>query len=195
MDLVERIGAQFQDNIELTREVMADLSPGIAQTAERLVDCLMADGKLLTCGNSASAADAQRFASLLINRFERERPGLAAFALTSDTSTITAIGEDYGYDLMYSKQVRAIGQPGDLLLAIAANGHSASVIDAIHAAHERQMNVIALVGNDPQFGDILTASDIHLGVPADSAARVRELHLLILHTLCDTIDCLLLGAD
>ncbi|WP_137939151.1 SIS domain-containing protein [Chitinivorax sp. B] len=195
MDLVERINRQFADNIELTTRVMHELSPGIAHAAERIVSCLMADGKLLACGNGTSAADAQRFASLLLNRFERERPGLAAFALASDATTLAAIAEDYDFDLVYSKQVRAIGQPNDLLLAISASGSAANVVEAIHAAHERQMGVIALSAEGGLVGDVLTSEDVHLSIADGHPPRVREIHMLTLHALCDAIDCMLLGAD
>jgi len=161
-----------------------------------LVTCLMNDGKVLICGNGGSAADSQHFAAELINRFEVERPGLAAIALTTDSSVLTSIANDYDYKQIFSKQVRALGMEGDVLIAISTSGNSPNVTEAIHAAHERNMQVIALTGRDGgTMGSILKQTDFHLCVPAQSTARIQEVHLLVLHCLCDAIDHLILGGE
>lgn len=196
MDLTTRIHQQFADSAHLKLEAMETLSAPIAQAAERMVACLMNERKIMACGNGGSAADAQHFSSELLNRFERERPGLAAMALTTDSSTLTSIANDYAYEQVFSKQVRALGQPGDLLLAITTSGNSRNVLEAVHAAHEREVGVIALTGNGGgQMAEILTADDLHICVPSSITARIQEVHLLTLHCLCDAIDYLLLGAE
>jgi D-sedoheptulose 7-phosphate isomerase len=161
-----------------------------------MVQCLMNDGKILACGNGGSAADAQHFSAELLNRFEMERPALPAIALTTDSSTITSIANDYDYDQVFAKQVRALGQPDDLLLAISTSGNSRNVVEAIHAAHERQMGVIALTGrNGGVMAEMLGQRDVHICVPHSRTARIQEVHILCLHCLCDAIDCLLLGVE
>ncbi|MNC85880.1 Phosphoheptose isomerase [compost metagenome] len=161
-----------------------------------MVHCLNNDGKILACGNGGSAADCQHFSAELLNRFERERPGLAAVALTTDTSTLTSIANDYDYEQVFSRQIRALGNAKDLLIAISTSGNSRNVIAAIEAAHECQMGVIALTGRGGgKIGEILQPSDVHVCVPATSTARIQEVHLLSLHCLCDAIDCLLLGVE
>ena len=161
-----------------------------------MVDCLMHDGKILTCGNGGSAADAQHFAAELINRFEIERPGLPAVALTTDSSVLTSIANDYDFAQIFSKQVRALGMEGDVLVAISTSGNSANVVEAVNAAHERGMRVVALTGRDGgQLAAILNENDFNLCVPAKNTARVQEMHLLILHCLCDVIDHILLGGE
>jgi D-sedoheptulose 7-phosphate isomerase len=161
-----------------------------------MAQCLMNEGKILSCGNGGSAADAQHFAAELLNRFEMERPPLAAMALSTDTSTLTAIANDYSYNDVFSKQVRALGQSRDLLLAISTSGNSPNVVEAIHAAHDRQMGVIALTGkNGGKMAGVLGQNDVHICVPADRTARIQEVHLLCLHCMCDAIDCLLLGVE
>lgn len=196
MDLIERIGRQFTDSAHLKLQALETLATPIAQAAERIVQCLLADGKVLSCGNGGSAGDAQHFSSEMLNRFEMERPGLAAISLATDTSTLTSIANDYDYDQIFSKQVRALGHAGDCLLAISTSGKSPNVLEAIHAAHEREMTVIALSGKSGgQLPDLLTINDIHICVPSDSTARIQEVHLLTIHCLCDAIDCLLLGVD
>lgn len=196
MDLVSRISENFSESAHLKLQSMDALAGPIAAAAERMVQCLKQDGKILACGNGGSAADSQHFSAELLNRFEMERPGLAAIALTTDTSTLTSIANDYDYDQVFSKQVRALGHAADLLLAISTSGNSRNVVAAIQAAHECQMGVIALTGkNGGTMGEILTPSDIHICVPATSTARIQEVHLLTLHCLCDAIDCLLLGVE
>jgi D-sedoheptulose 7-phosphate isomerase len=196
MDLISRIGENFSESAHLKLQSMDMLAGPIAAAAERMVQCLNEDGKILVCGNGGSAADAQHFSAELLNRFEMERPGLAAIALTTDTSTLTSIANDYDFEQVFSKQVRALGQARDLLLAISTSGNSRNVVAAVHAAHECNMGVIALTGrNGGRIGEILRPSDIHVCVPAESTARIQEVHLLTLHCLCDAIDCLLLGVE
>jgi D-sedoheptulose 7-phosphate isomerase len=194
MDLAERITANFRDSANLKLSAMQELAGPIADAIERMVACLREDGKILSCGNGGSAADAQHFSSELLNRFEAERPGLAAVALTTDTSTLTSIANDYDYEQVFSRQVRALGHPGDVLLAISTSGNSRNVIAALHAAHEAQMTVVALTGRGGgAMLSELAAGDIHICVPSVVTARIQEVHLLTLHCLCDGIDCLLLG--
>src|SRR5512142_2366402 len=151
-----------------------------------MVNCLMRDRKILVCGNGGSAADAQHFAAELVNRFEIERPGLPAIALTTDSSVLTSIANDYSYNLIFSKQVRALGMAGDILLAISTSGNSVNVVEAIHAAHENDVRVIALTGRDGgKMGEALGPGDIHICVNSQSTARTQEVHLLVLHCLCD----------
>jgi len=153
-------------------------------------------GKVLACGNGASAADAQRFASAMINRFEQERPGLAAIALSPDTCTLTSIANDTSYEQVFARQVKALGLPGDVLLAICPRGNSPSVLEAVAAAHTRGMSVMALTGfNGGRLAEQLTDTDVSIGVPAESTARIHEVHLLIIHCLCDAIDSVLLGVE
>ncbi len=196
MDLIARINGHFSDSAHLKLQAMESLAAPIARAAERMSQCLMRDGKILSCGNGGSAADAQHFAAEMLNRFEMERPGLAAMALTTDTSTLTSIANDYSYDQVFSKQVLALGQAGDMLLAISTSGNSRNVNEAVRAAHERQMQVVALTGKSGgQMAELLKSEDIHICVPANSTARIQEVHLLTLHCLCDGIDCILLGVE
>jgi len=196
MDLISRINQHFTDSAHLKLQSMALLAEPLASASERMVQCLMKEGKILSCGNGGSAADAQHFAAELLNRFEIERPPLAAMALSTDTSTLTSIANDYAFDDVFSKQVRALGLPGDLLLAISTSGNSPNVMQAIHAAHDRQLDVIALTGKKGgKIAALLGPNDVHICVPADRTARIQEVHLLCLHCMCDAIDCLLLGVE
>jgi D-sedoheptulose 7-phosphate isomerase len=196
MDLIARISQQFADSAQTKLQAVEFLATPIAEAIETMVNCLMSNGKIMACGNGGSAADSQHFAAELLNRFEKERPGLAAMALTTDTSTLTSIANDYDFVQVFSKQVRALGQPGDVLLAISTSGNSPNVIDAIAAAHEREVRVVALTGKSGgKMAGLLREGDVHLCVPADRTARIQEVHLLVLHCLCDGIDCMLLGAD
>ena len=196
MDLIQRVNEHFIESIAAKQQAMEVLSPGIAVAAEKMVACLMNEGKILACGNGGSAADAQHFAAEMVGRFEKERPGLAALSLATDTSALTAIANDYDFDMVFSKQVRALGQTGDILLAISTSGNSANVIEAIHSAHERQMTVIAFTGKDGgKIGELLTSEDILLNVPAFRTARIQEVHILMIHALCDAIDYMLLGGE
>src|SRR5487761_2138879 len=189
MEIKKRIIQHFKDSADLKLRVMDKLSAPIEQGAQVFFDCVANDGKILVCGNGGSAADAQHLAAELINRFEKERPGLACVALTTDSSVLTSIGNDYDYNLVFSKQVRALGLPGDSLLAISTSGNSPNVVAAIQAAHERDMRVIALTGRD---GGAMAASlrpdDVLICVDAKSTARIQEVHLVCLHCLCDIID-------
>jgi D-sedoheptulose 7-phosphate isomerase len=194
MNLTDRIAANFRDSANLKLSSAQELTAHIAAAIERMVRCLREDGKILACGNGGSAADSQHFSSELLNRFEAERPGLAAIALTTDTSTLTSIANDYDYDQVFARQIRALGHPRDVLLAISTSGNSRNVLAAVSAAHEAQMSVVALTGRGGgALADELTAGDVHICVPATSTARIQEVHLLTLHCLCDGIDCLLLG--
>ena len=196
MNLINRISENFSESAHLKLQSMDALAAPIAAAAERMVQCLRQDGKILACGNGGSAADSQHFAAELLNRFEMERPGLAAMALTTDSSTLTSIANDYDYEQVFSKQVRALGHKNDLLLAISTSGNSKNVLAAMHAAHENGMSVIALTGrNGGTMAEALGPSDIQICVSAQSTARIQEVHLLTLHCLCDAIDCLLLGVE
>jgi D-sedoheptulose 7-phosphate isomerase len=196
MTLTTRIGKHFDDSAQLKLQSKNVLAQPIADAAQAMVACLMNDGKILVCGNGGSAADSQHFAAELINRFEVERPGLAAIALTTDSSVLTSIANDYDYVQIFSKQVRALGMDGDVLLAISTSGNSPSVLEAILAAHERNMPVVALTGKDGgKMAALLKPTDFHICVPAKSTARIQEVHLLALHCMCDAIDHLILGGE
>ena len=196
MDLISRISENFSESAHLKLQTMDTLARPIAEAAELMVRSLKKDGKILACGNGGSAADCQHFAAELLNRFEMERPSLAAIALTTDSSTLTSIANDYHFDQVFSKQVRGLGHAQDVLLAISTSGNSRNVVAAIEAAHESGMKVVALTGrNGGKMAETLGKNDIHICVPATSTARIQEVHLLALHCLCDAIDCLLLGAE
>jgi D-sedoheptulose 7-phosphate isomerase len=194
MNINKRITKHFEDSAELKLRVKDELAQPIADGAQLFFDCVTNDGKILCCGNGGSAADAQHFAAELLNRFEKERPGLAAVALTTDSSVLTSIANDYDFNQVFSKQVRALGLPRDSLLAISTSGSSPNVVAAIHAAHERNMRVVALTGRDGgAMAAALRPDDVLICVNAQSTARIQEVHLLSLHCLCDVIDYLLLG--
>lgn len=191
--LQERVAAHFAESIKAKQQVAEVLVEPTAQAAELLLACLMNDGRFLICGNGGSAADAQHFAAEMTGRFEKERMELAAIALTTDTSALTAIGNDYGFEHIFSKQVRALGRAGDVLVGISTSGNSANVIEAIKAAHERGMRVIALTGRDGgKIAAMLQDSDILLNVPYPRTARIQENHILLIHAICDCIDTMLL---
>lgn len=196
MDLLGRIQQHFTDSANLKLQAVKVLAEPLSRASERMAQCLRNEGKILSCGNGGSAADAQHFAAELLNRFEMERPPLSAMALSTDTSTLTSISNDYSYDEVFSKQVRALGRAGDVLLAISTSGNSPNVIEAIHAAHERKMDVIALTGRQGgKMTGLLKPTDVHICVPAERTARIQEVHLLCLHCMCDAIDCQLLGVE
>jgi D-sedoheptulose 7-phosphate isomerase len=196
LDLPARIRKHFSDSAELKIRALDVLAAPIARAVELMVKTLLADGKILSCGNGGSAADAQHFSAELLNRFERERPALAAMALTTDTSTLTSIANDYDYDQVFSKQVSALGNAGDVLLAISTSGNSRNVIRAMQVARERDMRVVALTGRDGgEMAKLLSAEDVHVCVPHKQTARIQEVHLLTIHCLCDGIDASLLGAE
>ena len=191
---IEKIQGHFEESLETKRNAMASIIPAIAEAGELMVDSLRNGGKILSCGNGGSAGDAQHFSAELLNRFEIERPGLAAIALTTDSSTITAIANDYAYQDIFAKQVLALGGASDLLLAISTSGNSPNVVRAVDVAHERGMKVVALTGRDGgAVLDALTATDVEIRVPAERTARIQEVHLLVIHTLCDFIDSALFG--
>jgi D-sedoheptulose 7-phosphate isomerase len=235
MQAEDRIRMLFADGIEVKHRAMEQLPPAIAAAGLLMTDCLLDNGKILSCGNGGSAGDAQHFSAEMLNRFEMERPGLPAIALTTDSSTITSIANDYCYDDIFSKQVRALGQPGDTLLAIAlttdsstitsiandycyddifskqvralgqpgdtllaisTSGNSENVLRAVQTAHERGVRVVALTGRDGgKMAGIYRDGDVEIRVPATSTARIQEVHLIIIHCLCDLIDRRLLGIE
>ena len=190
----QRIQQQFFDSADLMYAAADVLSKPIADAVEAVMGCITAGGKLMVCGNGGSASDAQHFAAEFVGRFERERPGLAALALTTDTAILTAIGNDYDFSSIFSKQVQALGTPGDVLIAISTSGNSANVLAAIEAAHAKDMTVVALTGRaGGKLGALLTDTDVHICVPHDRTARIQEIHGLALHCLCDAVDQQLLG--
>jgi len=196
MSLQERIYQHFTDSIQTKHDALEQLPPIIESAAQTIVQSLLNNGKVLSCGNGGSAGDAQHFSSEMLNRFERERPSLPAIALSTDTSTITSIANDYSYNEIFSKQVRALGQAGDILLAYTTSGNSGNIIEAVKAAHDRDMVVIAVTGKDGgQLSSLtlLNENDIELRVPSNSTARIQEVHLLVTHCLCDLIDVQLFG--
>jgi D-sedoheptulose 7-phosphate isomerase len=196
MDPVDRIRAHFAASARLKQESAETLAPLIARAAGVLTECLLADGKILACGNGGSAADAQHFAAEMVGRFERERPELPAISLVTDTSILTAVANDYSFEQVFAKQVRALGAKGDVLLALSTSGNSANVIAAIEAARDREMRVVALTGKDGgRIGAMLADGDVHICVPNDRTARIQEVHLLTIHCLCDAVDTALLGDE
>jgi D-sedoheptulose 7-phosphate isomerase len=192
--LEQRIQQQFFDSADLKYAAAEVLARPIADAVSALVGSITAGGKVLACGNGGSAADAQHFAAEFVGRFERERPGLAAIALTTDSSILTAIGNDYDFNSIFSKQVQALGAPGDVLLAISTSGNSNNVIAAIEAARAKEMIVVALTGHKGgRTRELLTETDVLICVPHERTARIQEVHLLVLHCLCDAVDLQLLG--
>ncbi|MFT3742228.1 MAG: phosphoheptose isomerase [Gammaproteobacteria bacterium] len=190
MNLVSHIRANIKDSADTKLQLMEELIPPIARAGELMAQALLNGHKILACGNGGSAADAQHFSAELLNRFEMERPGLPAIALTTDTSTLTSIANDYHFDQIFSKQVKALGRAEDILLAISTSGNSNNVVQAIQAAHERQIQVVALTGrNGGQMASLLNAEkDVEIRVAATVTARIQEVHLLVIHCLCDYID-------
>ncbi len=196
MNLTARITKYFRESAELKIASVGELAPLIVQAAEKSVQCLLAEGKLMACGNGGSAADAQHFTAELLNRFERERPPLAALALNTDTSTLTSIANDYHYQLVFAKQIQALGRSGDILLAISTSGQSPNVLQAIEVAHDREIHVIGLAGKGGgKMADMMKPEDVFICVNSTSTARIQEVHGLVLHCLCDAIDSLLLGFE
>jgi D-sedoheptulose 7-phosphate isomerase len=194
MDLIQRVNELFNDSIDAKQRAQEPLAPVIAIASELILQCFVNNGKILTCGNGGSAGDAQHFSSEMLNRFEMERPSLPAIALTTDSSTITAIANDYHYNDVFAKQIRALGQENDILMAISTSGNSANILSAIDAAHERDMRIIALSGRDGgSMTTLLTDDDVEICVPIDSTARIQEIHLLVIHCLCDLVDNQLMG--
>jgi D-sedoheptulose 7-phosphate isomerase len=191
-NLEKRVKKHFFDSIETKQKAAETMSEDIVRAIKLMHQALSSEKKILACGNGGSAADAQHFAAELVGRFERERRELPAIALSTDSSILTAIANDYSYEVIFSKQVKALGQNGDVLLGISTSGNSANVIAAIEAAHLKGMSVIAFTGKDGgKIKNILKNSDVHLCVPADRTARIQETHLLLLHCLCDGVDHLM----
>ncbi|MCV6639410.1 phosphoheptose isomerase [Candidatus Albibeggiatoa sp. nov. NOAA] len=189
MDFVQRVQQHFNDSIEAKTQTMQVLAQPITEAAQHMAQCLASQRKILSCGNGGSASDAQHFTAELANRFEIERPSLAAIALTTNISTLTSIANDYEYNQIFSKQVQGLGQTGDILLAISTSGNSANVIQAIKVAQEKKMTVVALTGRDGgEMGKLLGENDIELRVAHNITARIQEVHILIIHCLCDIID-------
>ncbi|SDJ61061.1 MULTISPECIES: phosphoheptose isomerase [Ferrimonas] len=187
--MLERIKESFTESIQTKIDALEALPESLEKAAGAMVQCLLNGNKILTCGNGGSAGDAQHFSSELLNRFETERPSLPAIALTTDSSTLTSIANDYSYSEVFSKQVRALGQPGDILLAISTSGNSDNVIKAMEAAVNRDMTIIALTGKDGgAMAGLLSDRDVEIRVPSNRTARIQEVHLLAIHCLCDSID-------
>ena len=188
-----RASQHFLDSIAVKQEAEKTLPAAVAQGVIAMTECLRSGGKVMACGNGGSAADAQHFAAELIGRFERERQELAAIALTTDSSILTAVGNDYSYDEVFSKQVRGLGKPGDILLGISTSGNSKNVVKAIEAAKKLGMKVIALTGNGGgKITGLLDSNDVHLCAPSTRTSRIQETHLVLLHSLCDGVDHLML---
>lgn len=196
MPLHDRILGHFQAAAQTKLDAADMLAPQIELATRLMVHSLTQSGKILACGNDGSAATAQHFSSAMINRFEQDRPGLAAIALTTDTSVLTSIANDTAYDQVFARQVKSLGQPNDILLVISTSGHSPSVLQAVVAAHSHSMPVIALTGRSGgALAEQMQEDDVFLCVPAESTARIQEVHLLIIHCLCDAIDSVLLGVE
>ena len=192
----QRILGHFLESAELKKQAAEVLADPIGNAADLMFSVLTQGNKILACGNGGSAADCQHFAAELVGRFEKERLPLPAMALTTDSSIMTAVGNDYSFRDVFTKQVQAFGQPGDLLLAISTSGNSANVMDAIEAAHDREMTVVALTGKGGgAIGQMLTENDVHICVPHDRTARIQEVHLLVIHCICDGIDAALFGEN
>ena len=196
MDPIQRVRNNFHESIKLKTESVELLAPLISGAASLMAASLLQEHKILSCGNGGSAADAQHFSAEMLNRFEMERPGLPAIAITTDTSTLTSIANDYQFADIFSKQIRALGQPGDILLAISTSGSSHNIIHAIDAAHDRSMIIIALTGREGgEVANLMRDGDIEIRVPGWNTARIQEVHLMIIHSLCDLIDRQLLGQE
>ena len=193
-NILNRIKHNFSESIQTKINAADTIAEAISTACERTVQCLLDGYKILSCGNGGSACDAMHFSGEMLNRFKDERPSLPAIALTADISTITSIANDYSYQEIFAKQLRALGQAGDLLLAISTSGNSPNVLSAIRAAHERNMNVIALTGGSGgKIAELLNENDIEIRVPATETARIQETHLLIIHCICDAVDYQLFG--
>lgn len=191
---IEKIQSHFEESLETKRAAMASNIADIAEAGELMVETLRNGGKILSCGNGGSAGDAQHFSAELLNRFEMERPGIPAIALTTDSSTITAIANDYAYQDIFAKQVLALGSAADLLLAISTSGNSPNVVRAVDSAHELHMKVVALTGcGGGEMQSALEATDVEICVPAERTARIQEVHILVIHALCEFIESTLFG--
>ena len=194
MSISDKVQQLFSASIETKQQAQPVLAEPIAHAVELMVSALRRGNKILSCGNGGSAADAQHFAADLVCRYERERPELAAIALTTETSALTAISNDYDFDQVFAKQVRALGKSDDVLLAISTSGNSSNIVTAIQAAHDKGLQVIALTGRDGgKIAGLLQGSDIEIRVPSDVTARIQEVHLLAIHCFCHQIDDELFG--
>lgn len=194
MKATDRVTAHFNDSISNLQAAIEHLAEPVSRAAECVVQSLLNGGKLLICGNGGSAADAQHFSSELLNRFEAERPGLPAVAITTDASTLTSIANDYDYSEIFGRQVRALGQPGDVLFVITTSGNSTNIIKALHAGHEKSMTCIALSGrNGGEAAQVMLEGDVNILAPGDSTARIQEVHGLVIHCICDLIDWEIFG--
>ena len=194
--MIEKIKANFTESIQTKISAIEILPEAIEKAAYMMVEALIRGNKILTCGNGGSASDAQRFSSEMLNRFERDRPSLPAIALSTDTSTLTAIANDTAFDEVFAKQVRALGQPGDILLAISSSGNARNVIAAVEAALSRDMTIVVLTGRDGgEIAGFLSEHDVEIRVPSNRTARIQEVHLLAIHNLCECIDDSLFPAD
>ncbi len=190
----DRIKHSFSESIQTKINAADILLPSISSASEKIVQCLLDGHKIMSCGNGGSACDALHFSGEMLNRFKHERPSLPAIALTADISTITSIANDYHYNEIFAKQIRGLGQPGDIALVISTSGNSENILNAIKAAHDRKINVIALTGGDGgKIPGLLQENDIEIRVPANETARIQETHLLIIHCLCDIVDYQLFG--
>ncbi len=196
MNLQNRVTQTFAASIDTKIQAKEALAGPVTAAAEAMVQSLLSEGKILACGNGGSAGDSQHFSSELLNRFERERPSLPAIALTTDTSTLTSIANDYSYVEIFSKQIRALGREGDVLLAISTSGNSPNVLEAVKVAHQRGMKVVALTGHTGgKMRELLETGDVEICVPSVVTARIQEVHLLVIHCLCDLIDTQLFGSE
>ena len=194
MNLIERIETNMLNSISTVENTLLVMQNPIAIAAQLMTHCLLSGKKVISCGNGGSASQAQHFSSIMLNRYEMERPGLPAITLTSDTSTLTSIANDYNYDIIFSKQIQALGQSEDILFAITTSGNSANIIKAIDAAHERGLHIITLTGrNGGEAATRLRPDDVEIRIPSDSTPRIQEAQLLVIHCLCDLIDHQLTG--
>ena len=196
MPLQDRILGHFQASAQATLDAAGQLAPLIDAGSGLILNCLTQGGKILACGCGASAASAQIFAALMVNRLEHERPGLAAIALAADTSMLTSIADDHGYDQVFARQIKALGLPGDVLLLLTDGANQPGMLAAVDSAHGRGMNVIAMAGRDGgAVAEQMREGDVLMCVPAETDARIHEIHLLSLHCLCDAVDSILLGVE
>jgi D-sedoheptulose 7-phosphate isomerase len=196
MDLLSRVRRHFQESANLHLGAAEAMAPLVIVAADAIVHCFMNEGKVLACGNGGSAADAQHLAAELVGRYERERPGLSAISLATDTSVLSALANDYDYSEVFSRQISALGHAGDVLVAISTSGNSGNIVAAVRAAREREMTVVALTGRGGgHVAELMGERDVHLCVHHTVTARIQEMHILLIHCLCDAIDCALLGEE